>query len=190
LVNELLDLSRLEAGQVELTPLPLDLKPLLQEVAASLQSQMQARRQQFRLVLPSQLPPVLGDSTRLVQIFTNLVANANKYTPEGGRITVTAQVVAGAIAVDVDDTGIGLTEEDQSRLFTKFFRAKNQLTQESGGTGLGLAITRALVERHGGTITVTKHARRRFDIPRAPACCTARMVARRLTVCPLSRRLR
>jgi signal transduction histidine kinase len=155
LVNELLDLSRLEAGQVELTPLPLDLKPLLQEVAASLQSQMQARRQQFRLVLPSQLPPVLGDSTRLVQIFTNLVANANKYTPEGGRITVTAQVVAGAIAVDVDDTGIGLTEEDQSRLFTKFFRAKNQLTQESGGTGLGLAITRALVERHGGTITVT-----------------------------------
>ena len=155
LVSELLDLSRLEAGQVELKATPLDLAPLLQDVATSLHPQLQAKQQQFRLIVPDALPTVLGDSARLHQVFTNLLSNAHKYTPEHGEITITARTEGDGVCIGVSDTGIGLTDDERARLFTKFFRSKHRLAQEAGGTGLGLAITRALVERHGGTISAT-----------------------------------
>ena len=83
------------------------------------------------------------------------MSNAHKYTAEGGAIAVVARQHAGVVAVDVHDNGIGLTDDDLTSLFTKFFRARNRVAQEAGGTGLGLAITRAIVERHGGSIAVT-----------------------------------
>jgi signal transduction histidine kinase len=155
LVNELLDLSRLEAGQVELKATVLDLGPLLQDVATLLHPQLQAKQQQFRLVLPDALPAVRGDSARLHQVFTNLLSNAHKYTPIHGAITVTARTEGDSVCVGVSDTGIGLTDDEQARLFMKFFRSTHHVAQEAGGTGLGLAITRALVERHGGTISAS-----------------------------------
>lgn len=155
LVNNLLDLSRLEAGHVALDRRRLDLAPLLIQVAASLRPQVAAKRQRLTLDLPPTLPWVLGDAARLIQIFTNLLSNAHKYTPPGGQITVSATVTDAALRVDVGDSGIGLSPDEVAQLFTRFFRAKHRTVQEAGGTGLGLAITRALVEQHGGQISVT-----------------------------------
>lgn len=155
LVNDLLDIARLEAGQSDLDCRPLDLVPLLRQVAAALRPQCLANAQQVTLHFPPALPLVQGDAARLTQVFTNLLSNAHKYTAAGGRITITATATEAHVRVDVQDTGIGLSVEEQSRLFTKFFRADNAVVRRAGGTGLGLAITRALVEQHGGLITVT-----------------------------------
>lgn len=155
LVNDLLDLSRLEADQADLRSIPLDLNLVLHDVVTSLHPQLRAKRQQMTITAPPTLPFVAGDRARLTQVFTNLMSNAHKYTAEGGAIAVVARQHAGGVAVDVRDNGIGLTNDDLTRLFTKFFRARNRVAQEAGGTGLGLAITRAIVERHGGNIAVT-----------------------------------
>ena len=155
LVNDLLDIARLEAGHVRLRPVPLDLVPLLRQVTAALRPQLAAKRQRLALDLPRALPPVAGDAARLAQVFTNLLANAHQYTPAGGRIAVTAGVAGDHLRVDVRDSGIGIAPDDQARLFTKFFRAGNVADGQAGGTGLGLAISRSLVELHGGRITVT-----------------------------------
>jgi signal transduction histidine kinase len=154
LIDDLLDIARIEAGKVELQRTPLDLAPLIQEVATALRPHIEAKGQQLSLALAAALPSASGDAERVRQILTNLLSNAHKYTPSGGRITVTAGGEAGRVWIEVQDTGIGLSPEDQGRLFTKFFRAQHPMTREVGGTGLGLAITRALVELHGGAIAV------------------------------------
>ncbi len=154
LINDLLDISRIEAGRVELKRKPLDLSKIISQVATTLKPQITAKQQTLALQIADALPPVLGDSDRLTQIVMNFMSNAYKYTPVQGRITIAAYPQAAHVRVDVHDTGIGLTEEDQAQLFTKFFRAKNRATQEVGGTGLGLALTRSLVEMHGGRVTV------------------------------------
>ncbi len=155
LIDDLLDITRIEAGKIELKCMPLDLVPLLQEVARALRPQVEGKGQQLTLELAEALPAVVGDADRVRQILTNLLSNAQKYTPSGGSITITARGEAGRVRVSVQDTGIGLTPEDQAQLFTPFFRAQHDATQGVGGTGLGLAITRALVELHGGAIMVT-----------------------------------
>ena len=155
LINDLLDVSRIESGRIELHPAPLDLTRLISDVAQSLRPQIEGKGHHLILELSEDLPAVLGDSDRVTQILTNLLSNAYKYTPSEGTIWVTAQVVERErVRVNVRDTGIGLSTEEQAKLFTKFFRAKNRTTQEVGGTGLGLTITRSLVEMHGGEITV------------------------------------
>jgi len=155
LIDDLLDMARIEAGKIELQRTPLDLVPLIQEVARVLRPQLEGKGQWLTLDLAKALPAVVGDADRVRQILTNLLSNALKYTPPGGRITITARRDAGCVRVAVQDTGIGLAPEDQAQLFTPFFRAQNDATQGVGGTGLGLAITQALVELHGGAITVT-----------------------------------
>src|SRR6185437_3386472 len=153
LVNDLLDLSRLEAGHVRLAPCPLDLVPLLRRAAATLRPLLTAKRQRLALDLPGALPPVAGDAARLAQVFTNLLANAHRYTPDGGQITVAAAVADEHVRVDVRDTGIGIAPDDQIQIFTKFFRGR-KADEQTSGSGLGLAISRSLVDLHGGRITV------------------------------------
>jgi signal transduction histidine kinase len=155
LIDDLLDLARLEAGKIELQRRPLKLIDLIQEVARMLRPQLEARGQVLTLDLAEALPAVWGDTARVTQILTNLFANAHKYTPAGGRIAITARGESGRVRVAVQDTGVGLAPEDQAQLFTPFFRAQHDATQGVGGTGLGLAITRALVELHSGAMTVT-----------------------------------
>jgi signal transduction histidine kinase len=155
LIDDLLDIARIEAGKVELKRTTLDLARLIQEVAMVLRPQIEAKGQRLTLELAAALPATSGDAERVRQILTNLLSNAHKYTPPGGHITVAARREAGRVRIDVHDTGIGLSPEDQARLFTKFFRAQHPMTREVGGTGLGLAITHSLVELHGGAITVT-----------------------------------
>jgi signal transduction histidine kinase len=155
LIDDLLDIARIEAGKVELKRTTLDLARLIQEVATVLHPPIEAKGQRLTLELAAALPTTSGDAERVRQILTNLLSNAHKYTPPGGCITVAARREAGRVRIDVHDTGIGLSPEEQARLFTKFFRAQHPMTREVGGTGLGLAITRSLVELHGGAITVT-----------------------------------
>jgi signal transduction histidine kinase len=154
LINDLLDIARLEAGKLELQRSPLDLEGLIQEVSGALRPQIEAKDQQLRLDLGASLPVVTGDPERFTQILLNLVSNAHKYTPQGGSITIATRAERAGVCIAVQDTGIGLSSEEQQQLFTKFFRAQHPLVREAGGTGLGLAIARALVELHGGTLTV------------------------------------
>jgi PAS domain S-box-containing protein len=154
LIDDLLDMARIEAGKIELKCTPLDITPLIHEVARALRPQLAEKGQRLTLNLVPALPAIVGDADRIRQILTNLLSNALKYTPSGGRITITACGDTSHVHVAVQDTGIGLTPEDQGQLFTPFFRAPHEAIQGIGGTGLGLAITRALVELHGGVITV------------------------------------
>ena len=155
LVNDLLDLSRMEAGKLDLHRASLDLVRLIPQVAGSLRPLIEAKRQQLKLDLGEALPAVWADQDRVTQILTNLISNAHKYTLAEGNITVAAQRDDGFVRVDVSDTGIGLSPEDQAQLFTKFFRAHERSPQAGGGTGLGLVICRLLVELHGGRIMVS-----------------------------------
>ncbi|MBA3531997.1 MAG: GAF domain-containing protein [Ardenticatenales bacterium] len=154
LIDDLLNLSRIETGKVELERVPVDILPLIRATVETLRRQFEGKQQQVVIEAPPALPQVLADSDRLIQILTNLLSNAHKYTPAGGKITITAQAMQEQMAVSVQDTGIGLSPEDQGKLFTRFFRARNRSTQEVGGTGLGLAITRSLVQLHEGDIVV------------------------------------
>jgi signal transduction histidine kinase len=155
LINDLLDLSRMEAGRLDLHRTSLDLARLIPEVAGSLRPLIEAKRQRLELDLGKALPAVWADQDRVTQILTNLISNAHKYTLEEGNIMVAARQDDGFVRVDVSDTGIGVSPEDQTRLFTKFFRAHERSPQAGGGTGLGLVICRLLVELHGGRITVS-----------------------------------
>jgi signal transduction histidine kinase len=155
LINDLLDLSRIEAGRVDLHRTSLDLARLISEVARSLRPLIEAKRQRLKLDLGDALPAVWADANRVTQILTNLISNAHKYTLVDGSITVAARRDDGFVRVDVSDTGIGLSPEDQAQLFTRFFRAHERSPQAGGGTGLGLVISRLLVELHGGRITVS-----------------------------------
>jgi signal transduction histidine kinase len=155
LINDLLDLSCIEAGRLDLHRKSLDLARLIPEVAGSLRPLIETKRQQLTLDLGETLPAVWADADRVTQILTNLISNAHKYTLAQGSITVAARRDDGFVRVDVSDTGIGLSPEDQAQLFTKYFRAHDRSPQAAGGTGLGLVITRLLVELHGGRITVS-----------------------------------
>jgi signal transduction histidine kinase len=103
------------------------------------------------------LPKVLGDASRLVQVFSNLLSNAIKYTP-GGEVGIRAAAAGDRVEVVVHDAGIGLTEEEQGQLFTKFFRGRNPVVTDSGGTGLGLVIVKGILDKHQGTIHVESRA--------------------------------
>jgi PAS domain S-box-containing protein len=154
IVNDLLDLSRLEGGEIALHRAPLDLAKVVEQAAQALRPQLDRKRQRLTVDMDQGLPLVSGDPNRLVQVFTNLLSNAHKYTPAGGEIGVAAAIEGELVRVEVRDNGVGMTDGELDRLFTRFFRAKNPATQEVGGAGLGLVITKWLVELHGGTIAV------------------------------------
>jgi len=173
LIADILDLSRIEAGRLELHRTALDLAAVAAEAAAALRPLTDAKGQRLTLDVPADLPPVLGDGERVAQILANLLSNAHKYTPPGGRIGVAARRTGHRVRVEVRDTGVGLTPYERSRLFTRFYRAQNPTAQAAGGTGLGLPITRQLVQLHGGTLTVASRPGEgsvfAFTLPLAPA---------------------
>ena len=127
---------------------------LIREAAGSLKTQFGSKKQKVKLSVDKGLPPVQGNPDRLIQVLTNLLSNAHKYTPEGGRITITTTAEGDSLRIEVKDTGIGMTADEQKGLFTKFYRADNEETRTVPGTGLGLWITRSIVEMHGGEIKI------------------------------------
>ncbi len=154
MANEFSDISRLESGALKLDAKPLHIDNVISEVIVSLQPQIEAKEIHLTVEVPPDLPQVWGDRTRIIQILTNLVTNAYKYTPEGGQIAITTQWVDDIVQVNVADTGIGIASQDQEKLFTRFFRADHPGVRRVGGTGLGLSITKSIVEMHGGHIWV------------------------------------
>lgn len=154
LVDDLLDISRIESGRLQLDLRPVPLEAAVEAVVASLKARIDEKKQRLELDLPEFLPPVHADKDRLIQILSNLVSNAHKYTPEGGRICIRARAEDEAVHVEVSDTGIGIPPEALPRIFERFYRVDDPRVQETPGTGLGLSIVKALVEMHGGRIWV------------------------------------
>ncbi len=154
LVSDLLDVSRIEAGRIKLECKDVDIKEAIDDVVQSAQAEVQEKNLEMRLEMAQNLPPIWADYDRIVQVLTNLVSNAYKYTPEGGQITIKADVLndqpASHLSIRVIDTGYGISEEDQKKLFDKFFRSSDPNVSDVPGTGLGLAITKNMIEMHGG----------------------------------------
>jgi PAS domain S-box-containing protein len=153
LINDLLDISRIESGRVKIKVEPQNLIEIVDEVVESLREQIEGKGIRLELKLPDVVPDIMGDRVRLNQIVTNLIGNAHKYTDDGW-VRVTLSLLEGAIRLDVADSGIGISMEDQGKIFEKFYRADTPVMEGRGGTGLGLAITKELVELHGGRMWV------------------------------------
>jgi signal transduction histidine kinase/CheY-like chemotaxis protein len=177
LVSDLSDLSQIEAGHLSLSCTAVDVYTAVDEVLLSFRTQLEDKQQQLHLQLSPDIPPVWGDHGRILQILTNLVSNAHKYTPAEGQIFLTAQPSPNGngnqIQIAVQDTGIGLRPEDQEKIFQRYFRAADDKAQASPGTGLGLNITKMLVELQGGHIWFESRFREGttfyFTLPVAPA---------------------
>jgi PAS domain S-box-containing protein len=154
LVNDLLDISRMESGRMTLSLGAVRLDGLIHQVVVAMEARTREKGLTLRSEVPRDLPVVSADSDRVIQILTNLVANACQYTPTGGEIVVSAGVHGDEMRVSVRDTGIGIAPEDQEKIFVRFFRVDDPLVHETIGTGLGLSIVKSLVEMHGGRIEV------------------------------------
>jgi two-component system phosphate regulon sensor histidine kinase PhoR len=152
LVDDLLDLARLESGRVHLTLDVLDPLDLLSRAAERLRPQTERARLSLVIDVPPDLPPVLADRARIEQVLLNLVHNAIKFTPAGGSITVRGRVDGDTLVTNVIDTGAGIPEVDLPRLFERFYKADK--ARRSEGTGLGLAIAKHIVQTHNGAISV------------------------------------
>jgi signal transduction histidine kinase len=154
LIKDLLDLSKIEAGMMVQYKEPLSLQELVQKVVDLMRAEAEAKKLDLQFTVPSELSLISADRNSMEGIFTNLISNAIKYTPEGGRIWVTLNEEDGFIKATVSDTGIGIKKEDLSRIFDKFYRVKTVETRQIVGTGLGLSIVKSVVEAHLGSISV------------------------------------
>ena len=161
LVSDLNDNSKIEAGRLRLDYKAVEAPDLIEEATRSTTRQIEDKKQEINMQVPSSLPLIWADRTRVSQVLVNLISNANKYTPEGGKIIIGAEVsdnqwdpegAAKVVHIWVKDDGIGISSEDQQKIFSKFFRSDDQKAREAPGTGLGLNITKSLVEMQGGKI--------------------------------------
>jgi signal transduction histidine kinase/GGDEF domain-containing protein len=160
ILNDLLNLSRIESGKIELKFKDLELRQLIELTASSLRPQADGKSIQIEVEVPEQIPAVYGDPEKIEQILTNLIGNSIKFTPDGGKILITAKFLSPereggprhTVAVSVKDTGIGIPLEHLESIFEKFHQVEDSLHRSVSGTGLGLAITKGLVEAHQGKI--------------------------------------
>ena len=154
LINDVLDLTKIEAGRLELNREPVDLRAALLGVLPVVKPRAQDKRIRISTFLPTDLPPVLADPGKLNQVLLNLITNGIKYTHENGSVSVEARTSGEMVEIWVNDTGIGIAKEDQQKVFQRFTQIDSSATRSQGGTGLGLAIVKELVEMHGGSIRV------------------------------------
>ncbi|MEK6573154.1 MAG: GAF domain-containing protein, partial [Chloroflexota bacterium] len=160
IVSDLTDIARIESGRLQLNLKPMEFKDMIEEVVRSMQGAYDSKQQTLIVETDARLPSVMGDYVRLVQVLTNLISNAHKYSPDGGTVTLRAQSSKNVwdsqgapevLHVSVQDTGYGISPEDQDKIFTKFFRADNNIG-DAPGTGLGLNIVKQMVELGGGKV--------------------------------------
>ena len=170
-INELLDLSKIAAGRMQLSLEPLTLDALFREVADSVRAQLEARKHKLAIEPQSETLLVTADRGRLRQVLLNLLSNAIKFTTDGGRITLSAQLAGDRVRVAVSDSGIGIAPEDQEKLFREFVQLDGSPSRRYEGTGLGLALSKRLVELQGGAIGVDSQLGKGstfwFTVPRA-----------------------
>jgi signal transduction histidine kinase len=163
LINDVLDLAKVEAGRMQLDLDPFDVPEALQNIQEIAQALAIKKRVTLDVSVDPDLPPLIADAAKFRQVLYNLLSNAIKFTPEGGSVRVRAQQGsgdgtggdAGWLQIAVADTGVGIRPEDQDRIFGEFEQVDSSYSRQQQGTGLGLALTRRLVELHGGTIRVT-----------------------------------
>jgi signal transduction histidine kinase len=153
LVGDLLFLAKVDAGEFAIALDDVDLGTIVEESIESCRPIAHARGIEIATSIAS-LPRLSGDRARLAQVLDNLISNALKFTPDGGRVEVTLATGNGRAVLEVTDNGIGVPSDEQSRLFDRFFRSSQAASDAIPGSGLGLAITKAIVEGHGGQIAL------------------------------------
>ena len=153
LINGLLDLSKIEAGRMEINVEEIDIRPIIEDVVALVRPQSDAKELEVSVQVPDEVPTILADSSRLRQVLVNLMSNAVKFT-DAGRVMITARSGEGWVTLSVADSGIGISDDAQAYIFDEFRQADASTTRRFGGTGLGLAISKRLVALHGGRIWV------------------------------------
>jgi len=159
-INDILDMSKIEANKFELAPAEFELEKMLQRVVDVVNFRVDEKHQELSVHIDSSIPrTVIGDDQRIAQVITNLLGNAVKFTPEQGAIGLTVRLVQKTdnlctLQISVSDSGIGITPEQQRKLFRSFEQAESSTTRKYGGTGLGLAISKNIVEMMGGSIWV------------------------------------
>ena len=153
LINNLLDLEKIEAGKMEFHFQPMAIGGVLSKAVTATAPLFEGGRIQLTSTVPPDLPEVTGDPDKLLQVVINLISNAVKFTPEG-TIHIEARHAKGTLIVSVSDPGIGIANRDQALVFNKFTQIGDSLTSKPKGTGLGLAISKEIIEHHGGTIWV------------------------------------
>ena len=152
LISDLSDINRIESGRMAFDLQDFELNRVVEDVVDNFRKQIVNRNQKIAIEIPEDLPPVHADPNRITQVVTNLVSNAHKYTPDGGTIIVRASFDDDFAKVAVIDTGFGISEEDQQKLFTQFFRSDNADVRAQNGWGLGLSIVRKMIEAQNGEI--------------------------------------
>jgi signal transduction histidine kinase len=155
LVTGFLDASRAEAGKIELAPKPVQLNVLLREVGQQQMGALHRKDISLKLVVDAHLPEIMGDAGQIDRVLWNLVGNAIKFTPSGGKITMTSRLENGTVCVGVEDTGMGIPQDEISLLFSEFRRLKGAGKVE--GSGLGLFVVKTVVQAHGGTVDVVSN---------------------------------
>lgn len=155
LVSDLSEISRIETGRLKLECSLIQVQGYIEEIVRSLQPKLEEKKQSLGADLQPDISHVFADPNRLMQILTNLVSNACKYTPVGGQIHIRAYQQDQTVQIDVIDNGIGISPEDQASLFSQFFRSEDPAVREEQGWGLGLSVTKLIVELMGGNIGFT-----------------------------------
>ncbi|MEM8858132.1 MAG: GAF domain-containing protein [Chloroflexota bacterium] len=171
LIKDLTDVSRLDTGQLSIEPEPMPIGTVISETITTIQAVADKKNINIHLDMLPHSPVVMGDQERLVQVMTNLMSNACKYSPENSNVYVSLSNGGNRVKLAVKDEGFGISPEDQAKLFTRFFRSEDPNVRQAPGTGLGLSISRAIVERHGGELgfdsTLGKGTEFWFTVPLA-----------------------
>jgi signal transduction histidine kinase len=153
LINDVLDLSKIEAGQLTLSLADYSIKDVVHNVYGAVESLATSKNLGLKVELPKDLPTAHGDERRLTQVLLNLVGNAIKFT-DTGEVAILTSATNGSFTIAVRDTGPGIAEQDQGKIFEEFQQADSSITKQKGGTGLGLAIAKRIIEMHGGRLWV------------------------------------
>lgn len=153
-VDDLLQLSRMEVGSTSLNRQVTDMERLLDETVNKIRPQIKQKDITFDVAMPAKLPELVVDKDKLTVALVNLLGNAAKYTPQGGRVAMHVEVADKTMRIDVEDTGIGISVEELPKVFDKFFRSSDPRVHEHTGSGLGLSLTNEIVRLHGGRLSV------------------------------------
>ena len=154
MVNDLLDISRIESNKVDMNIEVLDLKTIADKIFDLLSEQLKTKNISFNSNIADDCQKILADRSQIERVFINLVGNALKFTPQNGKIEINASCGNKTIQIDVKDTGFGIPQDAQDRIFEEFYRVDNTINQEVKGTGLGLTLTKHIIEAHQGRIWV------------------------------------
>ncbi len=171
LINDVLDLSKVEAGELELKQKTFALNKLIESLTRTMTPILMPRKQSLDIEIEKGLPPIHADKTKIRQVLLNLLGNSVKFTPDGGKLKIEAIRKDRWCQVSMIDNGIGMKQEEQKRIFEPFYQLDNPISRERSGTGLGLTIAKQIVEKHGGRIRVEseygKGSRFTFTLPLA-----------------------